>query len=256
MTSPAWTALVVEDEPRLREALVEYLRGASFPWREILQAGDGEEALALCREHRPDLAFLDIRLPGISGLELATRLPAGIHTVFVTAFDAHAIEAFEAGAIDYLLKPVTPERLQKTLDRIRDRGSVAVPVEALLRRLEGLAAPAEAVLPEPLRWITASSGRRTHWIPVDDVLFFQSDSKYTRVECQDQSYVIELSIKELAARLDARTFMQVHRSTVVNLRAVAWIEKLENGGGTLHLRGHGALIPVSAPFMKALKGRP
>ena len=120
-TPTTWTALVVEDEPRLREALVDHLRHASFPWKDIFQAGDAQEALALCLEHKPDVAFLDIRLPGISGLELATQLPAGIHAVFVTAYDAHAIEAFEAGAVDYLLKPVTQERLQKTLNRIEDR---------------------------------------------------------------------------------------------------------------------------------------
>jgi len=253
MNPPAWTALVVEDEPRLREALVDHLRRASFPWREILQAGDAEEALALCREHKPELAFLDIRMPGMSGLGLASRLPSGIHTVFVTAFDAHAIEAFEAGAIDYLLKPVTLERLQKTLDRILER--TPLPVEAMLQRLEGMAATLWPGPAEPLRWVTASSGRRTHWIPVEEILFFQADSKYTRVECRDASYVIEQSIKELTSRLDPRSFQQVHRSAVINLRAVAWVERLENGAGTLHLRGHSALIPVSAPFMKILRER-
>jgi len=250
MNSPAWTALVVEDEPRLREALVDHLRCASFRWQDILQAGGADEALDICRTQRPDLAFLDIRLPGMSGLELAKQLPPGIHTVFVTAYDAYAIEAFEAGAIDYLLKPVTQERLQKTLDRIRDR----VSVEPILERLGALATlqPAHS---EPLRWITASSGRRTHLISVEDVLFFQADSKYTRVECSDASYIISQPIKDLATRLDPDAFQQVHRSTVVNLHAVAWVEKQEGGGGTIHLRGHEALLPVSASFLRTLMGR-
>lgn len=249
-----WTALVVEDEPRLREALVEHLRRASFSWQHILPAGDAEEALTICRDHSVNLAFLDIRLPGISGLELASLLPAGIHIVFVTAYDAHAIEAFEAGAIDYVLKPVTQERIQKTLDRVKDRAPL--PVEALRRWLGTLGKPSQA--PEPLeflRWITASSGRRTHLIPVEDVIFFQADSKCTRLECRGASYVITQSIKELAVRLDPGVFQQVHRSTVVNLHAVAWLERHDGEGGTLHLKGHDALIPVSGPFLRFLKDR-
>ncbi|MDP2875042.1 MAG: LytTR family DNA-binding domain-containing protein [Holophaga sp.] len=249
MATDSWTALVVEDEPRLREALVDHLRHASFTWHDILQAGDAEEALALCQSHHPQVAFLDIRLPGISGLELASRLPEGIRIVFVTAYDAHAIEAFEAGAVDYLLKPITSERLQKTLDRIQERAPISV--EALLKRLGNLASPPL----EPLQWITASSGRRTHWIPVDEVLFFQADSKYIRVECRGASYVIDHSIKDLVARLDPKMFQQVHRSTVVNLRAVAWVEKQDGGGGRIHLREHSAVIPVSASYMKELKER-
>lgn len=251
----AWTALVVEDEPRLREGLVDHLRQAAGPWHAILQAGDAEEALALSREQHPDVAFLDIRLPGRSGLELAGLLPPGTHIVFVTAYDAHAIAAFEAGAVDYLLKPVTLERLQKALDRIRARNPV--PLEAVLRRLEGLAsaAPAPAAQPEYLQWITASSGRRTHWIPVEDILFFQADSKYLRVECREASYFIDQAIKDLVEKLDPKRFQQVHRSTLVNLHAVAWVEKQDGGGGTIHLRGHSALLPVSASFMKPLKDR-
>ena len=242
---------MVEDEPRLREALVQHLRRASFPWQDILQARDAEEALALCRSQRPDLAFLDIRLPGMSGIELAERLPLGIHTVFVTAYDAHAVAAFEAGAIDYLLKPVTQERIQKTLDRVRDRAPV--PVDSLRKWLGGLVTPVLAQNPlEPLRWITASSGRRTHWISVEDILFFQADSKYTRVECRDASYVITQPIKELSTRLDPNLFQQIHRSTVVNLHAVAWVERQDGGGGTLHLREHKTLLPVSGSYLRTL----
>lgn len=246
----SWSALVVEDEPRLREALVQLLRDSAQPWREIFQAGNGDEAMALCQAQRIDVAFLDIRLPGRSGLELARLLPRDVRVVFVTAYDAHAIEAFEAGAIDYLLKPILPERLQKTLERLRDR---ALPSpEGWLSALDGLKGLA---LPEPLRWITATSGRRTHIIPAEEVLFFQADSKCTRVECRGASYVITQSIKDLAAQLDAKIFQQVHRSTVVNLRAVAWLERHDGEGGTLHLKDHGALIPVSGPYLGFLKDR-
>lgn len=250
INSPTWSALVVEDEPRLREALVQQLRTSALPWREIFQAGDGDEAMAHCHAQRIEVAFLDIRLPGRSGLELARLLPRDTRVVFVTAYDAHAIEAFEAGAIDYLLKPITPDRLQKTLERLRDR---ALPSpESWLSALDGLKGLA---VPEPLRWITATSGRRTHLIPVEEVLFFQADSKCTRVECREASYVINQSIKDLAAQLDASIFQQVHRSTVVNLYAVAWLERHEGEGGTLHLKGHDALIPVSGPYLGFLKDR-
>jgi len=246
----AWSALVVEDEPRLREALVQQLRASAFAWREILQAGDVDEALAQDQSQRIEVAFLDIRLPGRSGLELARLLPRDTRVVFVTAYDAHAIEAFETGAIDYLLKPILPDRLQQTLERLRDR--VLPAPESWLRALDGLKGLSA---PEPLRWITATSGRRTHLIPVEEVLFFQADSKCTRVECRGASYIINQSIKELSARLDARTFQQVHRSAVVNLHAVAWLERHDGEGGTLHLKDHAALIPVSGPYLGFLKDR-
>lgn len=246
----AWTALVVEDEPRLRQALVDHLRQASFPWRDILQAGQAEEALALVRACRPEVAFLDIRMPGMSGLELASRLPAGMRLVFVTAYDAHAVEAFEAGAVDYLLKPVTLERLQKTLDRIRER--TPPPVDALRELLQRVAPPAH---PEHLRWITATSGRRTRWIAVEEVLYFQADSKYTRVEARDGSFVICQTLKDLAAQLDPAMFQQIHRATIVNLQAVAWLERQDAGGGRIHLRGRNEVLAVTASFIKALKAR-
>ncbi|OQA31687.1 MAG: Sensory transduction protein LytR [Acidobacteria bacterium ADurb.Bin340] len=242
-----WSALVVEDEARLREGLVDLLRQSGQPWRRLEGAEDAEAALAACARDVPDVAFLDIRLPGMSGLELAARLPKGVRIVFVTAYDAHAIAAFEAGAVDYLLKPVTPERLAKTLERLRERP--AVDVEALLARLAPLP------VPEPLQWISATVGRRTRLIPVDEVLCFQSDSKLTRVQCADGAHYIDQPLKELAARLDPRTFQQIHRSAIVNLRAVAWLERGDGEGGLIHLKGVAEPLTVSAPFWKALKLR-
>jgi DNA-binding LytR/AlgR family response regulator len=248
---PPWTALVVEDEPRLRKAMVAKLRAASRTWEAILEAEDADGAMAALANASPDVAFLDIRLPGISGLELARQLPAKTRLVFVTAYDAHAIEAFEAGAVDYLLKPVQPERLALTLSRLGSQGPAPVDLPALLKALRVAPAPPS---PEPLQWITASSGRRLHWIAVEDVLCFQADQKLTRVVCREGSYFIETPLKALAQRLDPARFQQVHRSVLVNLRAVAWVEKREGGGGLLHLKGHEAQLPVSAPFLKTLRG--
>ncbi len=247
--SPAapWTALVVEDEARLREGLVDLLRTSGQAWRRIDAVEDGETALANCAAERPDVAFLDIRLPGMSGLELAARLPKGVRVVFVTAYDAHAIAAFEAGAVDYLLKPVTPERLAKTLERLRERP--VMDLDALLAQL----APPPA--PEPLQWISATSGRRMHLIPVDEVIYFQADTKLTRVRCAEGEHYVATSIKDLSARLDPRRFQQVHRSTIVSLRAIAWLERQDGEGARLHLRGCPEALPVSAPYLKALKER-
>lgn len=242
-----WSALVVEDEPRLREGLVAMLLASGHPWRRIDTAGDGETALACCGAARPDVAFLDIRLPGMSGLELAGHLQKDVRIVFVTAYDAHAVAAFEAGAVDYLLKPVTPERLAKTLERLRERP--AVDLEALLKRL------APRLAPEPLQWVSATTGRRTHLIPVDEVLYFQADSKLTKVRCAEAEHYIATTIKELAARLDPRRFQQIHRSALVSLHAVAWLERQDGEGALLHLRGCPELLPVSAPYIRALKDR-
>lgn len=251
MNETPWTALVVEDEPRLREALLDLLRASSFPWAALHPAGDAETALALAAAHRPDVAFLDIRLPGLSGLDLAARLPEGIHLVFVTAYESHALRAFEAGALDYLLKPVTAERLQATLVRLRARAAPA-PLASLQAWLETALRSAP---PEPLRWITATVGRRTHWVPVEDIVGLQADQKYTRLLCAGTSYLVAQSLKDLLSQLDPRTFQQVHRSAAVNLRAVAWVERGEGEGGQVHLRGHEAPLPVSAPYLKGLLDR-
>ncbi|HJV21506.1 MAG TPA: LytTR family DNA-binding domain-containing protein [Holophagaceae bacterium] len=237
----ALSALVVEDEPRLREGLVALLE-ATRSWTRLDAAGDAEQALALAAANPPDLAFLDIRLPGLSGLELAPHLPAATRIVFVTAYDAHTLDAFEAGAVDYLLKPVTPERLQKTLDRLQARA--ALDLEALRARLD--------TKPEPLQWIRATSGKRTHLVSVDEVHCFRAEDKLTRVDTAEGTHYIDTPIKTLAGRLDPGRFQQVHRSAIVSLRAIAWLERNEGEGGLLHLRG-GATLPVSAPYLKALK---
>ncbi|MBI3131137.1 MAG: response regulator transcription factor [Acidobacteria bacterium] len=241
-TLPPFSALVLEDEPRLREGLVALLHASGQPWLRLDEAGDAPEALACVQAHPPDVAFVDIRLPGLSGLELAARLPATTRIVFVTAYDAHTLDAFEAGAVDYLLKPVTPERLQKTLDRLHSRA--ALDLEALRARME--------TRPEPLQWIRATVGKRTHLLSVDEVRSFQAEDKLTRVDTEDATHYIDTPLKALAARLDPGRFQQVHRGAIVALRAIAWLERKEGEGGLLHLRGGGTL-PVSATYLKALK---
>ncbi len=237
----ARSALVVEDEPRLREALVAQLE-ALQPWCRLDTAGDAAAARACAAANPPDLAFLDIRLPGTSGLELAAQLPPTTRVIFTTAYDAHTLEAFEAGAVAYLLKPITPERLKATLARLETRA--ALDLEALRARLEPT--------PEPLQWLRATSGKRTHLVSVEEVRCFQAEDKLTRVDTEDASHYIDLSIKALAARLDPARFRQVHRGAIVALRAIAWLERNGGEGGVLHLKG-GTTLPVSAPYLKALK---
>lgn len=244
---PCGSALVVEDEDRLRKGLLDLLAASGHPWRRLEGAADAEEALALLAGTMWDVAFLDIRLPGMSGLELAAKLPRATRIVFTTAYDAHAIQAFEQGAVDYLLKPITPERLARTLERLNERS--AVDLEALFNRL-GPPPP-----PEPLAWVSATSGRRTRLIPVDEVRVFQAEAKLTRADTAEGSHYLDLPIKTLAARLDPRHFVQIHRSTLVNLRFVAWLERGDGEGGRVHLKDSDAAFPVSAPFWKALKAR-
>ncbi len=244
------SVLVVEDEPRLREALVALLKESARPFREILQAGDADQALRLLLEYQPDLAFLDIRLPGMSGLELARRLPTKTQIVFVTAYDAHAIQAFEAGAVDYLLKPVTKERLDTTLERVFSRAPISQ--AALLNVLGGLL-PVQR--PNYLEWITAQSGKKTFLIAVEDILGFKSDHKYTRVICKDSSCIIEQPLRELIEKLNPSKFMQIHRSAIVNLKAIAWIEKHEGDTATLHVKNHSETLPVSEKGYRALRSR-
>lgn len=246
-----WTALVVEDEPRLRAGLVDLLRESSQAWAGIREAADGETALALCREAAPTVAFVDIRLPGLSGMEVAARMPPSTRVIFATAYDSHAMEAFDTGAVDYLLKPVTAERLEKTLARLRAQESL--PLEALRAWIAAAAPPPAA--PEPLRWITATSGKRTRWIPAEEARYFQAGDKVTKVVCAEGEYLVDTPIKVLAARLDPALFQQVHRAVIVNLRAVAWLERGPGEGGELHLRNPEACLPVSAPFMAILKQR-
>jgi DNA-binding LytR/AlgR family response regulator len=252
MSDRNWTAIVAEDETLLRSALVEQLR-AAWPRLDIVaECADGASAVEALAGHQPDVAFLDIRMPGLTGLEVAAaaaQASARTQIVFVTAYDQYAIDAFERGAIDYLLKPIAPERLAATVQRLQQRTGAA-DASALAAMLERLSIdlPRASASP-PLTWLTASTGRETRLILVDDVAYFHADNKYTTVVTADGEALLRKPIRELLAVLDPATFKQIHRSTIVNLKAIAGIVRDDSGKGTVRLKSRPETLTVSQPFM-------
>jgi len=246
-------AVVAEDEALLRRELVSQLR-AVWPELEIAaECDEGGAALEAIEEQQPDVAFLDIRMPGLTGLEVAAATPEvspGTQVVFVTAYNQHAIEAFDRGAVDYLLKPINAERLAETVKRVKariasgDAGAGGDVAEQLRTKM-----PVEAPAQTPLQWITASAGRETRLILVEDVLYFQADNKYTVVMTAEGESLIRKPIRELLDVLDQSFFKQIHRSTVVNMRAIAGISRDEAGRGTIRLRNRPETLSVSLTFM-------
>ena len=243
--------VIAEDEALLRHALVALLREA-WPQLEIVaECEDGGEALEAIAEHRPEVAFLDIRMPGLTGLEVASAMvensPA-TQVVFVTAYDQYAIDAFETGAVDYLLKPVSRERLAATVQRLQARAAAgqADPgvIAALIEKL-GL----QRKSAEPLVWITASAGRETRLILVYDVAYFRADNKYTAVMTAEGESLLRKPIRELLEALDPATFKQIHRSTIVNLKAIASIVRDDTGKGIVRLKQRPETLTVSQPYM-------
>jgi DNA-binding LytR/AlgR family response regulator len=246
--------VIAEDETLLRDALVQLL-AAAWPELEVVAAcEDGGAALEAIAAHQPDVAFLDIRMPGLSGLEVAAALAdcsPRTQVVFVTAYDQYAIDAFERGAVDYLQKPVAPERLAATVRRLKARAAGAGPdaalLSAMLRQLGGSAAAAGRA--PPLVWLTASAGSETRLIMVDDIAYFQSDTKYTVVMTADGEALLRKPIRELLEVLDPAIFKQIHRSTIVNLKAIASIARDEMGRGVVRLKTRPETLAVSQPFM-------
>jgi DNA-binding LytR/AlgR family response regulator len=246
--------VIAEDEALLRSALREALHVA---WPEldiVAECEDGAEAVEAIAEHAPDVAFLDIRMPGLTGLDVAAaaaEASPATQIVFVTAYDQYAIDAFERGAIDYLLKPIAPDRLAETVRRLQARVQAGridpATLAALLRTLS--VAPAKATDKPPLAWITASTGRDTRLILVDDVVYFRADHKYTTVVTADGEALVRTPIRELLAVLDPVTFKQIHRSTIVNMKAVASVSRDDTGKGALRLRQRPETLAVSQPFM-------
>ncbi len=251
------TAVIAEDEALLRQALIDSLRQAWPELRIVAECENGAEALEALAEHRPDVAFLDIRMPGLTGLEVAAagaEASPQTQVVFVTAYDRHAIDAFERGAVDYLLKPATPERLALTVQRLRRRNGASADAQALAALAERLAGQLPRADARPaLTWITASAGRETRLVLVDDVVYFRADNKYTTVVTAEGEALLRTPIRELLDRLDPERFKQIHRSTIVNLKAVAGIVRDDSGKGTLRLRGRNETLSVSQPFMALFK---
>ena len=252
------TALIADDEPHLAAHLARLLESL-WPGLTILPiARNGVEAARRIADERPDIAFLDIRMPVLSGLEVARGIDGTTRVVFVTAFDEFAVQAFDEEAVDYVLKPVNAQRLGRTLERLR-RVLDASPVrpardepglDAVLRRL--LAGPAPTTT--PLRYVRAGHGDVTHQIDVADVLFFQADEKYTCVRTvSGAEHLIRTPIADLAAQLDPDAFWQIHRATLIHLRYLAGTRR--DGASRLFVRlhGHPAELPVSRAYVHRFK---
>jgi DNA-binding LytR/AlgR family response regulator len=240
---PRPRAIIAEDEPLLREELAELL-ASLWPELEIVaRAGDGIEALHALETLAPDVLFLDIQMPGLTGLQVARQASGRCHVVFVTAYDQHTLAAFEQGAADYVLKPANTPRLATTVARLKERiGRQAPSLEGLLREL---GAGSRGFL----RWINASHGQAVRVITVDDVCYFQADSKYTRVVTAAEESLIRKPIKELCDELDPACFWQIHRSTIVNVHAVAGVVRDLRGRTQVRLRRREELLPVSEAYV-------
>lgn len=248
------TALIAEDEAPQRLALQGQLSEA-WPELEIVAVcEDGLSALDAVAMHKPSVAFLDIRMPGVSGLDVAKAVVGnGGLVVFTTAYDDYAIRAFDAGAADYLLKPVQPARLAQAVERLRERllQAPATDLQAVMERLEARLRPTGDKL---IRWITASIGDSVRMIGIDEVLCFQAQDKYVRVVTAQDESIIRTSLKELLAGLDPEEFWQVHRGVVVRVKAIDRVRKDEFGRHVLTLKGRGETLPVSAAFQQRFRG--
>jgi DNA-binding LytR/AlgR family response regulator len=247
--APVVTAVIAEDEPVLREQL-QALLGALWPRLHVAAAAsNGIEALAMYDLHRPQVMFLDIQMPGLNGLQVARQLADRCHVVFLTAYDAYAVAAFEQGAVDYVLKPYDQARLGAALRRVQERlGSAPPPLADLLRDM------AAAARPKPyLTWIKASRGSDVDLIMVGDVCYFRSDTKYTSVFTETREALIRASIKELVADLDPSRFWQIHRSTIVNVEAISSVSRTMTGGTVLKLKARPERLTVSEAHRRLFK---
>lgn len=246
-------AVIAEDEALLRSELGKLVRDAWPELETVIECEDGASALEAIASQRPEVAFLDIRMPGLSGLDVAAAAAeSSPHTrvVFTTAYDQYAIAAFERGAVDYLLKPITRERLDTTIARLRARPPASqAEATALAELVRELAAGRTHGQTPALTWITASHGRETRLIMVDDVAYFRADHKYTVAVTADGEALLRKPLRELLILLDTASFRQIHRSTIVNLKAIASIVRDDSGRGTVRLKQRPETLTVSQPFM-------
>jgi DNA-binding LytR/AlgR family response regulator len=247
-------ALIADDEPHLAQYLKTQL-ATLWPALEILPlARDGDEAAARIAAEVPDIAFLDIQMPGLSGLEVAQGIEGSTRVVFVTAYDEYALQAFEAAALDYLLKPLKTERLARCVERLRAALAAPAPEPdaSLAAALQQLSPPAPAAVPR-LRWLRASQGELTHQIDVQQVRYFHADDKYTVVQTGEAEYLIRTPIVELLPQLDPEQFLQVHRSTIVNMAHLAGTRRDAASRLFLRIRDHERELPVSRAYVHLFK---
>lgn len=244
-------ALIVEDEPLLRAELTDQLR-VLWPELQIAgQAANGIDAVAAIDALKPDIVFLDIQMPGLNGMEVARHIPESCQVVFVTAYAEYALAAFDAGASDYLVKPLTTARLLQTIRRLKSRAAASPPPAVWKKLFEQDSAPVY------LKWIKASSGNTVRLVMVSDVLYFQSDEKYTRVVTEQGDALIRLPLKSLLEQLDPQLFAQIHRSAIVNLQAVDRIERSDQGGRgaglEMTLKGRTERLSVSEAYTRQFR---
>ncbi len=248
------TAIIADDERLMRDQLKSRLQQV-WPELTILgEAKNGEEAVQLVDSLQPDLAFLDIRMPAKTGLEAAKEIGTKTHIVFITAYDQYAVEAFDQGAVDYVLKPADPERLSKTVERLKARLSTATEPNDMSNMLAQLAKQL-GIAPKPnyLQWIQASIGQELRLIPVEDILFFQSDEKYTRVQTATYEALIRKPVRDLAEELDPNLFWQIHRSTLVNSKAISGVVRDMRGRHLVQIKGLTEKLEVSRSFVHLFK---
>jgi DNA-binding LytR/AlgR family response regulator len=254
------TAVLADDERLMREQLRARL-GEVWPDLQIVaEAKNGQEAIDAVRAHGPDLVFLDIRMPEKDGLEAAREIGEACHVVFITAYNEYAVEAFESGAVDYVLKPAERERLELTVARLKKRlGTKPSDLSSLLEKLTArLDRTDDATAPAGggsrfLQWIQASMGQQIRMIPVADVLFFTSDEKYTRVQTEGYEALIRKPIKELVDELDPEQFWQIHRATIVNVKAIVGISRDFRGRQLVQVKGHTSKLEVSRNYTHLFK---
>jgi DNA-binding LytR/AlgR family response regulator len=253
-TGRTLTAMIADDEAPMRDLLRARLAAVWPELKIVAEAANGVEAVALGEQHRPDIAFLDIRMPGMSGIEAARQLYQRSHIVFATAYDQYALDAFEQGALDYLLKPVSAERLATTCARLQGRLKTQAPAQPAtqdfgqqLAKLTSLLESRGQEKPKSgyLRWIQAQVGASLRMVSTREVLFFQSDEKYTRVQTVSAEFLIRKTLKELAEELDPDEFWRIHRSTLVRVDAIGEVARDLRGRHMLRLRGHPFELEVS-----------
>jgi DNA-binding LytR/AlgR family response regulator len=244
------TALIADDEPLLRERLATHLARLWPELRIVAQARNGREAIELFDEHAPRICFLDVHMPGLTGIDAAKAIGNRARIVFVTAFEQYAVQAFEQGAVDYLVKPFDEERLADTVQRLKSAtaASSSADVEPLLDALAARLQPTAAPRAH-LQWIRASMGTSVRFIAVDEVIYLRSDEKYTLVAWPGGEALIRKTIRELADELDPTRFVQTHRSVIVALAHIERVSRGDNETATVHLRGRPEVLPVSRSWL-------